>query len=172
MRFVAKFVPLLLLLCLDMPRAGFAETGKSGEAKESTIRITGSQTMLSLTRRLTEWYEGRNKPVTFQVRGGAATEGFTAVIENKADIAQSTRKALDGEVWALRSRRWLEFVEIPVATEFAVIAVNAANPVRALSTFELRAILSGQVKNWKQAGGGDCPIHLIGRDGTSETRAD
>ena len=58
-----------------------------------------------------------------------------------------------------------------MATEFAVIAVNATNPVHALSTFELRAILSGQIKNWKQVGGRDAAIQLYGRDETSEVRS-
>jgi phosphate transport system substrate-binding protein len=104
------------------------------------------------------------------VEGNSPAQGFSSLVEGKADIAQSTRKALDGEVGALRSRRKLEYVEIPVATEFAVIAVNAANPVRALSLFDLRMILSGQIRNWKQLGGKDMVIRLYGRDESSEVR--
>ena len=170
MNWKAKEVSLLLALCVGAPLVSGADAGKSGDGKLAAIRISGSATMLNLTRRLTEWYEGRNKGVAFQVAGSSATQGFVSLIENKGEIAQSTRKALDGEIGALRTRRKLEFVEVPVATEFAVIAVNAANPVRALTIFELRAVLSGQVKNWKQVGGNDAPIHLLGRDETSEVR--
>src|SRR5262249_5201262 len=66
--------------------------------------------------------------------------------------------------------RQTELVEIPVASEFAVIAVNVGNPVRALTLYELRMILSGQVKNWKQVGGKDLAVHLVGRDQSSEVR--
>src|SRR5215467_11427080 len=135
------------------------------------IRISGSQTMLSLTKRLTEWYQGRNAGVAFEVDGSNPAQGFSALVENKVEIVQSTRKVLDGEVAALRSRRKLEFTEMPVATEFAVIAVNSANPVKAISLFDLRMILSGQIKNWKQVGGKDLPIRIYGRDEDSGVRS-
>ena len=166
----AKEISLLLALCMGAPMVSVADAGKTGDGKPSVIRISGSATMLNLTQRLTQWYEGRNQSVAFQVEGSNVTNGFLSLIENKGEIAQSTRKALEGEAGALRARRKLEFVEVPVATEFAVIAVNASNPVRALTTFELRAVLSGQIKNWKQVGGNDAPIHLLGRDETSEVR--
>jgi phosphate transport system substrate-binding protein len=164
---LAKAVSLSVLWCFASTETGVAA---SGEANIPAIRISGAQTMTGLTRRLTEWYAGRNQGVEFHLEGSTPTQGFTALIENKAEIAQSTRKALDGEIGALRSRRKLEFVEIPVATEFAVIAVNAANPVHAISAYDLRLILSGQVKNWKQVGGKDAAIHLLGRDRNSDVR--
>jgi len=152
------FLSFLLLLPL----------GLAGEVNPHTIRISGSRTMLALTRRLTEWYGQRNPGVAFQVDGSSAAQGFSSLIEGNGAISQSSRKVLDGEVLALRTRRKLEFVEIPVATEFAVIAVNSSNPIRALSIYDLRMILSGQVKNWKQVGGKDAPIVLFGRDESSE----
>jgi phosphate transport system substrate-binding protein len=161
----AKVISLVLALSL-----GLAEHGMAGDSQPTAIRISGSQTMLVLTHRLAEWYENRYKGVAFQIEGSNPTQGFSSLVEGKADIAQSTRKALGGEVGALRSRRKLEYVEIPVATEFAVMAVNAANPVRSLTTFDLRMILSGQIRNWKQVGGKDAAIHLYGRDESSEVR--
>jgi len=170
MKVLVKVFLLLVLLCPVLTGSCLAEPAANGQAKTGAIRIDGSQTMLALTRRLTEWYAGRNKGVNFQVEGSNATQGFTALIDSKAEIAQSTRKALDGEVNTLHARRKLEFVEVPVATEFAVVAVNAANPVHAISTYDLRMVLSGQIKNWKQIGGSDAPIHLLGRDQNSEVR--
>ena len=95
MRILAKAVSLMLLLCIDMPQPGFADA-KGGEVRTPAIRISGSHTMLNLTRRLTEWYQGRNRGAAFQLEGSSPTQGFTALIESKAEIAQSTRKALDG----------------------------------------------------------------------------
>jgi phosphate transport system substrate-binding protein len=160
MNFSAQVLSLMLFLSLGFP----------GEVKPPEIRISGSKTMLNLTHRLTEWYEARNPGVSFSVDGSDPTQGFSSLIESKAEITQSTRKVLSGESLALRSRRKLEFVEIPVATEFAVIAVNSANPIRALTVYNLRSILSGRVKNWKQVGGNDAPITIFGRDQSSEVR--
>lgn len=156
----AFFVSLVLLLPL-----GFAN-----EVNSHTIRISGSRTMGVLTQRLTEWYGQRNPGVSFHVDGGNAAQGFSSLIDGNGAIAQSSRKVLQGEILALRTRRKLEFVEIPVATEFAVIAVNSANLVGALSIYDLRMILSGQIKNWKEVGGKDAPITLFGRDESSEVR--
>lgn len=161
MLFFLRFLSLTLILSLT---AG-------GESQPAMIHISGSATMMTLTRRLTEWYGSRNHGAAFHVDGAGPTQGFSALIEGRSEIAQSSRRVLDGEVLALRSHRQLNFVEIPVATEVAVIAVNSANPVRTLSVFDLRLILSGRVKNWKQIGGNDAPIQLFGRDETSAVRA-
>lgn len=157
----ALFLSLLLLLSI-----GFAN-----EVNSRAIRISGSRTMLALTNRLAEWYGQRNPGASFRVDGGNAAQGFSSLIDGNGAIAQSTRKVLQGEILALRTRRKLEFVEIPVATEFAVIAVNSANPVTALSIYDLRMILSGQIKNWKEVGGKDAPIMLFGRDESSEVHS-
>lgn len=126
--------------------------------------------MVGLTKRLTEWFAGRNPGLRFRVDGTNANQGFANLLAGKTQIVQSTRKALDGEVSGLKTRQGAAFVEIPVASEFAVIAVHATNPVQALTLYELRMILSGQVKNWKQVGGKDMAIRLVGRDQTSEVR--
>src|SRR5215472_5745699 len=160
MNFTALSHALLLLLSLGFP----------SEAKSPAIRISGSRTMSALTHRFTEWYEARNPGVSFSVDGNNPAQGFSSLIEAKTEITQSSRKVLGGEILALRSRRKLEFLEIPVATEFAVIAVNSANLIRALSVYDLRSILSGRVKNWKQVGGSDAPIVIFGRDESSEVR--
>src|SRR5215470_10614945 len=117
----SAFLSLMLMVTL----------GFSGEPRSSAVRISGSHTMQALTHRLTEWYGQRNPGISFQVDGGTAAQGFSSLIDGSGAIAQSSRKVLEGEVLALRTRRKLEFVEIPVATEFAVIAVNSANSVRA-----------------------------------------
>jgi len=160
MNLTALFHSLILLLSVGFP----------GDVRPPAIRISGSKTMSALTHRFTEWYEARNPGISFRVDGGSPAQGFSSLIEAKAEITQSSRKVLSGEILALRSRRKLEWVEIPVATEFAVIAVNSANPIRALSVHDLRSILSGRVKNWKEVGGNDAPVVLFGRDESSEVR--
>jgi phosphate transport system substrate-binding protein len=170
MKLFAKAVLIILLFTMAAANGVLAEPNRPLPGA-TPIRISGSQSMLSLTERLTQWYQGRNAGIAFEVQGGNPAQGFSELVESRAQIVQSTRKALDGEVAALRSRRRLEFVEVPVATEFAVIAVNTANPVKVISLFDLRMILSGQIKNWKQVGGKDLPIRIYGRDENSGVRS-
>ena len=84
-------------------------------------------------------------------------------------VVQSARRLLGGEITAFRERR-KTVLQIPVATEVAGVLVHPSNPVHELTIFELRQILSGAVKNWKQAGGEDAPIKIYGRDGNSDIR--
>jgi phosphate transport system substrate-binding protein len=126
--------------------------------------------MVELTQRLTEWYHNDHQDASFIVSGEASGKGIAALIEGKVDVVQSSRQALAGEVVALREKRGEQFVQIPVATEVAGILVNAANPIHELSIFEVRQILSGSAKNWKQLGGNDAPIKIYGRDSISDVR--
>jgi phosphate transport system substrate-binding protein len=141
-----------------------------GQGKTTVIRIQGSRSLDSCTEHLTEWYRNNHADVSFSVNGAAPGKGIAALVEGKAEIAQSTRQVLGGEIVALREKRGKKFVQIAVATEVAGILVNPANPVKELSLFDLRQILSGTLKNWKQVGGNDAPIEIYGRDDSSDSR--
>ena len=141
-----------------------------GQTEATAIRIDGSPSMAELTRRLTEWYHNEHPDASFTMNGDGPSKGIVALIEGRAEVVQSSRQALAGEIGALREKRGEQFVQIPVATEVAGILVNPANPVHELSIFDLRQILSGTVKNWKQVGGYDAPIRIYGRDATSDIR--
>jgi len=80
MRFWASRVSLAVMLCFGMAAVATLDAAGGGEGQAMTIRISGARTMTELTRRLTEWYGGRNKGVDFRVEGNNPTEGFMALI--------------------------------------------------------------------------------------------
>jgi phosphate transport system substrate-binding protein len=145
-------------------------SGTWGQAKPAVVGIEGSPSMIAFTLRLTEWFHDKHAETSFRVGGGGPAKGIAALVEGKVEIAQSSRQALGGEIGALREKRGKKFVHIPVATEVAGILVHPSNPIHELSIFELRQILSGTVKNWKQVGGLDAPITIYGRDDSSDSR--
>jgi len=126
--------------------------------------------MAVCTQRLTEWYHNNHADTSFTVAPSAPTKGIAALVEGRAEIAQSSRQVLGGEILALRDRRSTKFVQIPVATEVVGILAHPSNPIHELSIFDLRQILSGTVKNWKQGGGYDAPIKIYGRDDSFDSR--
>ena len=134
------------------------------------IRIAGSPSMVPCAQRLTEWYHKDHFKTSFTVEGLPPSKAIAALVEGNAEVAPSSRKVLGGEIGALRDRRGKKFLQIPVATEVAGILVHPSNPIRELSIFDLRQILSGAVKNWKQVGGNDAPIQIYGRDDSSDVR--
>ncbi len=137
----------------------------------NTVRVKGSETMLAFGQRLTAWYAKKNPTIHFDVAPLGAAASFADMAAGKLDIVQSSRKVLHSEEEALRSAQGRSYVELHVATEVAGIAVNQANPLKELSLFQLRQVLSGSVKNWKQVGGIDAPITIYGRDDTCGVRA-
>ena len=136
--------------------------------ESSVIRIDGEPSMVPFTQRLTEWYHQGNQSASFKVSGAGPVRAIQSLVDGKVEVVQSARQALGGEVTALRERRGKQFVEVPVAMEVVGILVHPSNPVQELSIFDLRQILSGAVKNWKQVGGKDAPIKIYGRDTSSD----
>jgi phosphate transport system substrate-binding protein len=161
MKRVSAFLLMGIILCGGV---GWGQTGATA------IRIDGSPSMAELSRRLTEWYHNDHPDASFTVSSDGPSKGIAALIDGRAEVVQSSRQALAGEIGALRERRGEQFVQIPVATEVAGILVHPANPVHELSIFDLRQILSRTVKNWKQVGGYDAPIRIYGRDASSDIR--
>ncbi len=127
--------------------------------------------MLQFGQRLTAWYAKKNPGIQFDVTAYQPTGSFAAMAAGQTEIVQSSRKVLHSEVEALRSAQGKSYVELQVATEIAAITVNRHNPVKDLSFYQLRDVLAGTVKNWKQVGGPDAPITIYGRDDTSGIRA-
>jgi phosphate transport system substrate-binding protein len=122
------------------------------------------------SRRLTDWYHNTHPQAIFNIAGGGPDKGISALMDGRVEIAQSSRQVLGGEVSAFCDQHGKSFVQIPIATEVAGILVNPSNQVQNLSIFDLRKILSGSVKNWKQVGGSDAPITIYGRDDSSDSR--
>jgi phosphate transport system substrate-binding protein len=145
-------------------------SGSWGQTKAVVIHIEGSSGMAACSQRLAEWYHNNHANTSFAVGGQGPGKGIAALVEGRAEIAQSSRQVLGGEIGALRDKRGKRFVQIPVATEVAGILVHPSNPIHELSIFELRQILSGALKNWRQVGGNDAPIKIYGRDNRSDIR--
>jgi phosphate transport system substrate-binding protein len=145
-------------------------SGVCGQGKSERIHIDGDPSLLPLAQRLTEWYHQNERSASFEIVGGGPTRAIESLVDGKVDVVQSARQVLGGEVLALRRRRSQKFLQIPVATEVAGVLVHPSNPVRELAIFDLRQVLSGAVKNWKQVGGKDAPIKIYGRDSNSDIR--
>jgi phosphate transport system substrate-binding protein len=154
----------LFLVSLCLASVASAQTGST------LIRIEGATSVEPCARRLTEWYHNNHSAIDFTVNGTSINRGIAALTDGRAEVALSSRQALGGEVSALRDRHGKKFVQIPMAVEVAAILVHPSNPVHELSIFDLRQILSGNAKNWKQVGGNDAPITIYGRDDSSDSR--
>ena len=128
-----------------------------------TVATDGSTSMEKVIGALGEAFEAQNKNVTFTYNPTGSGSGIQAVLEGRCDIGLSSRdlkieeaaQGLTGTV---------------LAYDGIAVIVNPDNPVSDLDVESIAKIFTGEITNWKDAGGQDAEIVLIGREAGSGTR--
>ncbi len=132
-----------------------------GGNKES-VATDGSTSMNKVIGGLGEAFEADTGiTVTYNATGSGA--GIQAVQEGRCDIGLASRNLKDEE-----KANGLE--ETILAYDGIAIIVNPNNPVYDLDVETIAKIYTGEIKNWKEVGGNDAEIVLIGREAGSGTR--
>lgn len=128
-----------------------------------SISMVGSTSMEKLANALSEAFmeEYPDATVTAEFVGSGA--GIEAVTNGTADIGNSSRSLKDEEKAA-------GVVENVVAIDGIAVCVDPANEVADLTKEQLTNIYNGTITNWKEVGGTDEPIIVIGREAGSGTR--
>ena len=150
---------LVILLLTAVFGAGCISTEDT-----ETISIAGSTTVLPVAQAAAEEYMNQHSNADIQVSGGGSGVGATSVIGGTADIGMLSRdlKASEKEGNTLK-----EFV---VGKDGIALVGHPSNMVADLSLEQVKAIYQGTITNWKDVGGADSEIVLIGRDSSSGTR--
>lgn len=140
-----------------------AEAPAAGEELTGTVSTDGSTSMEKVIGALGESFMEANKGVTFTYNPTGSGSGITAVSEGRCDIGLSSRALKDDEkAGGLK--------ETILALDGIAIIVNPANPVNDLDIETIGKIYKGEITNWKEVGGNDAEIVLIGREAGSGTR--
>ena len=140
-----------------------AEATAADAALSGTVATDGSTSMEKVIGALGEFFMEANKDVTFTYNPTGSGSGITAVSEGRCDIGLSSRALKDEEkAGGLK--------ETVLALDGIAIIVNPANPVNDLDLDTIAKIYTGEITNWKAAGGNDAEIVLIGREAGSGTR--
>ncbi len=127
------------------------------------VIVTGSTTLLPIAEQASEGFQEANAGTHVLVSGLGSSAGIEAVITGTSDIGTSSRDLKPEE-------EGKGLVDVPVAYDGIAVIVNPANPVDGLTLDQLRAIYSGEIKNWREVGGDDRTINLVNRDEASGTR--
>lgn len=135
---------------------------------KSFIQVKGSDTMVNLVAALAEKYMEINPTEFIAITGGGSGTGISSLINNKCDIAMSSRPMKEKEI-ALARERNIEPYEITIALDGLAVIVHPSNPVKNLTIEELGLIFTGKIKNWKEVGGNDREIVLLSREVNSGT---
>ncbi|MHA1762917.1 MAG: phosphate ABC transporter substrate-binding protein [Promethearchaeota archaeon] len=134
-------------------------------SRPKTIKISGSTTCLPIIQACTTAYEEIQTEVGVTVTGGGSSVGVKDIGEGNSDIGMTSRPVKTSELEAYPDIQQHAFARDGVA-----IIVNPANPVNGLTLSQIKQIYEGKITNWKDLGGNDAPIVLMGRDSASGTR--
>ena len=130
---------------------------------EGSVSTDGSTSMEKVIGALGEYFTEENKGVNFTYNPTGSGSGIAAVLEGRCDIGLSSRDLKDAE-------RESGLVETVLAYDGIAIIVHPENPVSDLSLETIVKIYTGEITNWKDVGGADAEIVLIGREAGSGTR--
>jgi len=92
--------------------------------------------------------------------------GYVALTERKADLCLLARRPSAAERNAAESKG-VTFLVKPVALDAFVFIAHRANPVRGLTTTQLKGIYAGRITGWKEIGGRERTIEAYQRNETS-----
>lgn len=142
--------------------ADSADTG-SNENIEGMVTMNGSTSMEKFANALNESFMAKYPRVTATVEFTGSGAGIEAVTNGTVDIGNSSR--------ALREEEKANgLVENIVAIDGIGIITNTATTVDDITVDRLKQIYTGEITNWKDLGGEDSQIVVIGREASSGTR--
>lgn len=127
-----------------------------------TVSTDGSTSMEKVIGALSEAFQEKYPNVTVTYNPTGSGSGITAVTEGNCDIGLASRNLKDEEKNGLTSTT--------VAIDGIAMIVNTANEVSDLSLDQIAKIYTGEITNWKDVGGADQEIVVIGREAGSGTR--
>lgn len=152
-----------------------ASVGSCAPARQAVpvgrVRITveGSTTLGPVARAFAERCMASRSGVEISVTETNSTGGARSLINGACDVAAMSRFPRDAEFKAAIYNGVLP-VAHPAAIDAVAVIVHPSNPVKTLTTEQLRDIYTGRVTNWKELGGGDGPIARIVREPASGTQ--
>jgi phosphate transport system substrate-binding protein len=130
--------------------------------KHAAITLAGSTAFQPFAEKLAEEFMAQRSGVAIAVQGGGSAVGIQSALSGVAQIGMADLVQLPPEAKELTS--------IVVARDGIAIIVNPANPIKDLSTAQVREIFEGKIGNWKDVGGTDKLITVVSREAGSGTR--
>lgn len=160
-----KIIAMMMVTVLAigvMVGCGSQKKSSASTDGSTSVSTDGSTSMSKVIESLSEAYgEETGVEVTYNATGSGA--GIEAVLAGRCDIGLASRDLKDEE-----KEKGLEGTIL--AYDGIAIIVHPDNPVSDLSIETIAKIYTGEITNWKEVGGNDAEIVLIGREANSGTR--
>lgn len=138
-------------------------------ASAQTVEVSGATTV---QKRILEPGAAGFKAATgleLKIYGPGTGKGMLSLIEHKVPVA-AAGEALEDAIASLKSSAAEagKNIAIPsnlvyhtIAADDIIVVVHAGNKVKSLSKVQVKGILTGKIKNWKEVHGADMPIKVL-----------
>ena len=150
---------IALFLAAALAAVLFAGCGSDA----GSVATDGSTSMQKVIGALGEAFTAQNRDISFTYNPTGSGSGIQAVAEGRCDIGLSSRALKDEE-------KQSGLKETVLAYDGIAIIVNPENPVANLDLETIAKLYTGEITNWKDVGGKDAQVVLIGREAGSGTR--
>lgn len=154
-----KFSALAFAAVLSVASVFGAESAVAG----GTVSTDGSTSMEKVIGSLGEKFQLDTPDIAFTYNPTGSGSGISAALEGRCDIGLSSRALKDDE----KAKGLKPTV---LAYDGISIIVNPSNPVKDLTVEQIKDIYTGKITNWKDVGGNDAGIVVVGREAGSGTR--
>ena len=139
-----------------------AETAEAAKLS-GTVTLAGSTSMQKLCEAMIESFEQVYPDITVTAEYTGSGAGLEALAGGKTDIGNASRSLKDGE-------KQSGAVENIVAIDGIAVITHKDSVVSDLTAQQLTDIYTGKITNWKDLGGADEAIVVLGREAGSGTR--
>ena len=139
------------------------EAETPAETLSGKLSLSGSTSMEKVCEALAETFMEEYPDVTVTVEYTGSGAGIESVTNKMVDIGNSSRALKDTE-------KEKGVVENVIAIDGIAVITNNSNEVENLTKEDLIKIYTGEIKNWKELGGKDENIVVLGREAGSGTR--
>jgi len=140
---------MLISACL-----AFAATSLAAQVSAQQITLSGSSTVAPLAAEIAKRFEQRHPGARVDVQSGGSSRGINEARQGLVQIGMVSRALKTDEV---------DLTATAIAMDGISVILHSSNKVPALSDVQIKAIYTGEVRNWKQLGGADRPITVVNK---------
>lgn len=161
------FALLIAVALIAVVFSGCVETG------ETTVKVTGSSTVLPMASACAEEFNSRHDNVKVTVTGGGSGHGINAVASEQADIGDASRPAKASDVEDISGVTLDNLIDHKIAADGVAIIVSKTvyeAGVTNLTSQQVKDIYMGNINNWNELGGPNSEIDVNERQEGSGTR--
>lgn len=154
---------IITLVAVGCAKGVASNENQNEESLTGTISLAGSTSMEKLCEAMSESFMADNQGITVTVEYVGSGAGIESLSKGSVDIGNSSRNLKPEELSS-------GCVENVVALDGIAVIVDKNNGVTDISSDDLKKLYTGEIKNWKELGGADEAVVVIGREAGSGTR--